>query len=212
MKTRIFNLIIIDESGSMECIKQQAIDSVNETIQSIRAAQQRNEHQDHFVTIVTFNDYVKTVNECVAVDEINELTAESYQPNCCTALYDAMGFSLTALQPKVAQDDKVLVTVVTDGYENASREYSSKAIKALVDQLKAQGWVFAYIGANHDVEVVAASLSITNTMCFETTDDGVKKMSERLSNSRACWYDKVENRTADSEEDNKSFFAKWFGK
>jgi predicted outer membrane lipoprotein len=116
------------------------------------------------------------------------------------------------LQPKVAQDDKVLVTVVTDGYENASREYSSKAIKALVDQLKAQGWVFAYIGANHDVEVVAASLSITNTMCFETTDDGVKKMSERLSNSRACWYDKVENRTADSEEDNKSFFAKWFGK
>lgn len=212
MKTRIFNLIIIDESGSMESIKQQAIDSVNETIQTIRAAQQRNENQDHFVTLVTFNDYVKVVNECVGVDEVNELTAESYLPNCCTALYDAMGFSLNALKTKVAQDDKVLVTVVTDGYENASREYSGRAIKKLVDELKSRGWVFAYIGANQDVEAVAASISITNTMYFETTDEGVKKMSKNLSNSRACWYDRVEKREANSEEDNKSFFSKWFDK
>ena len=70
-------------------------------------------------------------------------TAETYQPDCCTALYDAMGISLGALRKKVAEDDKVLVTVVTDGYENASKEYSGKAIKVLVDELKVKGWVFS---------------------------------------------------------------------
>ena len=212
MKTRIFNLIIIDESGSMGTIKQQAINSVNETIQTIRAAQQRNENQEHFVTLVSFNDMVKTINECVAVDEVQELTAETYLPDCCTALYDAMGMSLNALRKKVADEDKVLVTVITDGYENASREYSGKAIKALVEELKTKGWVFAYIGANHNVEAAAASMSITNTMSFKATDEGVKDMCTGACYSRSAWYDKVESGEFDSEEDNKNFFQKWFDK
>ena len=212
MKTRIFNLIIIDESGSMEVIKQQAINSVNETIQTIRAAQERNENQEHFVTLVSFNDRVKTINDCESIDNVQELTASTYIPDCCTALYDAMGMSLNALRKKVADIDKVLVTVVTDGYENASREYSGKAIKALVEELKIKGWVFAYIGANHDVEAVAASMSITNTMNFEATDEGVKGMSYGVNYCRSDWYDKVESGEADSEEDNKNFFQKWFGK
>ena len=91
MKTKIFNLIIIDESGSMQSIKRAAIDSVNETIQTIRSAQKKHEEQEHYVSLVTFNDDVKTVYECVPVDEVKELTAETYQPDCCTALYDAMG-------------------------------------------------------------------------------------------------------------------------
>ena len=212
MKTRIFNLIIIDESGSMEVIKQQAINSVNETIQTIRAAQERNENQEHYITLVSFNDRVKTINDCESIDNVQELTASTYIPGCCTALYDAMGMSLNALRKKVADIDKVLVTVVTDGYENASREYSGKAIKALVEELKAKGWVFAYIGANHDVEAVAASMSITNTMSFEATDEGVADMCTGACYNRSAWYDKVESGEADSEEDNKNFFQKWFGK
>ena len=212
MKTRIFNLIIIDESGSMWSIKQQAINSVNETIQTIRAAQQRNENQEHFVTLVSFNDNVKTINDCVAVGEVHELTDKTYQPDCCTALYDAMGMSLNALRKKVANNDKVLVTIVTDGYENASIEYSGKAIKSLVEELKAKGWIFAYIGANHDVEAVAASMSITNTMSFEATDEGVADMCTGACYSRSAWYDKVESGKFDSEKDNKNFFKKWFDK
>ena len=210
MKTRIFNLIIIDESGSMWSIKQQAINSVNETIQTIRAAQNRNENQEHFVSIVSFNDDVKLINDCVSVDEVKELTNESYQPGCCTALYDAMGISLSTLSKRVAEEDRVLVTIVTDGYENASREYSGRDIKKLVEKLKKKGWVFAYIGANHDIEKVATSISITNTMCFETTEEGVKEMSKNLENSRACWYDRVERREEKAEESNKNFFSKWF--
>lgn len=206
MKTRIFNLIIIDESGSMQSIKKEAIDSVNETIQTIRSAQKKHEEQEHFVSLVTFNDDVKTVHDCVPVSEVTELTSETYQPACCTALYDAMGLSVNALRKKVADVDKVLVTVVTDGYENASKEYSGKAIKALVDELKAKGWVFAYIGANQDVEAVAASISITNTMNFEATCVGTTAMSEKLGRSRSRWFDKIAHGLSLPEEDNFNFF------
>ena len=206
MKTRIFNFIIIDESGSMQSIKKEAIDSVNETIQTIRSAQKKHEEQEHFVSLVTFNDDVKTVHDCVPVSEVTELTSETYQPACCTALYDAMGLSVNALRKKVADVDKVLVTVVTDGYENASKEYSGKAIKALVDELKAKGWVFAYIGANQDVEAVAASISITNTMNFEATCVGTTAMSEKLGRSRSRWFDKIAHGLSLPEEDNCNFF------
>lgn len=190
-ETKIYNLIIIDESGSMSCIRQQAMDSVNETIQTIRAAQERNENQEHFVTLVTFNDTATIVNDCAPINEIKELTAESYRPDCCTALYDAMGLSLSALQKKVSKEDKVLVTIVTDGYENASQEYNLRAIKALVEELKAKGWVFAYLGANQDAEEVAFSMSIDNAMRWESTREGTTRMSKRLNYSRSRWYDEA---------------------
>ena len=206
MKTRIFNLIIIDESGSMQSIKTAAIDSVNETTQTIRSAQKKHEEQEHFVSLVTFNDDVKTIYECVPVDEVKELTAKTYQPACCTALYDAMGISLNAHRKKVTEDDKVLVTVVTDGYENASKEYSGKAIKALVDELKAKDWVFAYIGANQDVEAVAATISITNTLRFKATSDGVRGMAGIVSRSRERLYCCMARPDFSAAEANENFF------
>ena len=206
MKTRIFNLIIIDESGSMQSIKKAAIDSVNETIQSIRAAAEKYSDQEHMVSLVTFHDAVKTICDCVPVIEVEELTAETYKPKCSTALYDAMGMSLNSLRPKVAETDKVLVTVVTDGYENASKEYSGKAIKALVDELKVDGWVFAYIGANQDVEAVAATISITNVLNFEATNIGTACMSERVVKGRARWFDKIAQGISSAVEDNCDFF------
>ena len=190
-ETKIYNLIIIDESGSMGCIRQQAMDSVNETIQTIRAAQERHTNQEHFVTLVTFNDNATIVNDCAPINEIKELTAESYRPDCCTALYDAMGISLNALRKKVAKGDKVLVTIVTDGYENASKEYNLRTIKVLVEELKAEGWVFAYLGANQDAEEVAFSMSIDNAMSWKSTREGTAHMSRKLNNSRARWYDEA---------------------
>lgn len=208
MKKKIFNLIIIDESGSMQSIKKEAIDSVNETIQTIRSAQCKHEEQEHLVTLVTFNDDVKSVYECVPVNEVKELTAENYCPDCCTALYDAMGMSLNALRKSVAEVDTVLVTIVTDGYENSSKEYDGKAIKALVDELKAKGWVFAYIGANHDVESAAINISITNVMSFEASDSGVRSMNRKMACARSRFFDRIADGNFSSAEANEDFFDK----
>ena len=206
MKTKVFNLIILDESGSMHSIKKEAIYSVNETVQTIRSAEKKNEEQEHFISLVTFNDEVKKVYDCVPTVEVKELTSEIYCPSCSTALYDAMGISLNELRHKVADDDRVLVTIVTDGYENASKEYNGKAIKALVDELKAKGWVFAYIGANQDVEKVAATISITNTMSFNTTPEDTMHMSECVNKSRLRFYFRMSKPNFNAIVENEHFF------
>lgn len=206
MKTKVFNLIILDESGSMHSIKKETIDSVNETVQTICAAEKKNEDQEHFISLVTFNDDVKKVYDCVPSLKVEVLTSEIYCPNCSTALYDAMGISLNELRHKVADEDRVLVTIVTDGYENASKEYNGSAIKALVDELKGKGWVFAYIGANHNVEKVASTISITNTMTFHTTSAGTQDMSKRLNKSRMNFFTRLSEQCFDSVAENEHFF------
>lgn len=206
MKTRVFNLIILDESGSMWCIKQAAINSVNETIQTIREAEKEHEDQEHYVTFVSFNSKMKTVCDCVPACEVKEITENDYKPNCNTALYDAMGMSLNALRPKVAESDRVLVTVVTDGEENSSKEFTGKAIKALVDELKGKGWIFAYIGANQDVEKVAATISITNTMTFEATPLGTMHMARRSNDSRKNFFARLGREDFDAAKENECFF------
>ncbi len=77
MKTRIFNLIILDESGSMSSIEKQAITGVNETVQTIRNAQKRHEDQEHFISLVSYNsDDVKSIYDCMEAEKVEELTAK----------------------------------------------------------------------------------------------------------------------------------------
>lgn len=206
MRTRIFNLIILDESGSMEYIKRAAVDSINESLQSIRRAQRNYEEQEHFVTFVTFNDDMKTLFECTPIDMVNDIAMKDYNPSCCTALYDAMGSSLKRLRKRVSGQDKVLVTVVTDGYENSSREYRARDIKSLVEELKGEGWVFAYIGANQDAKQVGAGLAIENTLEFSATELGTKEMSRRVSRGRDRLFCFMADEDYSASEANSSFF------
>ena len=207
MKTRIFNLIILDESGSMQSIKQAAINGMNETVQSIRDAQNKHEDQEHIVTLVSFNSSdIKTIYDCVPATEVKELTDNDYNPSCCTPLYDAMGYALNELRPKVGSEDKVLVTIITDGEENSSSEYNGKAIKSLVEELKGKGWVFAYIGANQDVEKVAATISVTNVMNFCATDHGTRGMLFSLRKSRDRMFSRIADGIFDACSENETFF------
>ena len=208
MKTRIHNLIILDESGSMESIKRAAINGMNETVQSIRDAQKKHEDQEHIVSLVSFNSSeIKGIYDCVPVAEVKELTDKEYVPDCCTPLYDAMGLSLNHLRAKVNDEDKVLVTIITDGEENSSSEYNSAAIKALVDSLKEKGWVFAYIGANQDVLKVAQTISITNVMNFSSTDFGTASAIASLRKSRDRMFSRIADGVFNSVSENTDFFS-----
>jgi Mg-chelatase subunit ChlD len=210
MKTRVFNLIILDESGSMSIIKSQAISGVNETVQTIRSAQAKHEDQEHYVTLVSFNsDAVKTIYDNIPAANIEELTDRQYEPNSCTPLYDAMGNSLNKLRKSVADNDVVLVTIITDGYENDSHEYTRPIIKKLVEELKAKGWVFTYIGANQDVEQAAMSIAVDNSMSFCASVEGTNTMFAKERRARSRFFDKVakgifyEDRYFDSDDDEE---------
>lgn len=189
---KIYNLIILDESGSMDVIKKQAIGGFNETVQTIKAAQVKHEEQEHFVSLVTFNsNAIRTVYDKVAVSEIGLLDEQSYLPNCCTPLYDAMGISLSALKYSVGKKDTVLVTIITDGEENSSSEFTAQGVKMLVEELKEKGWVFTYIGTNQDVEKVAATIAVTNVMNFEYSAEGTRKMFRKESRARSRFFNRI---------------------
>ena len=202
MKTRIFNLLILDESGSMCSIEKQAIDGVNETLQSVRAAQKKYEDQEHYVSFVTFNSSsIKTVLDRVEATKVEDITPAQYNPSCSTPLYDAIGKSVMELKKSVAENDKVLVTIITDGYENASREYSQSSVKALTEKLGQRGWTFAYIGANQDAMAVSHGLGIKNAMNFEATVCGTVMMSQKLAASRERWFNRISENDVNADED-----------
>lgn len=189
---RVHNLIIVDESGSMSRIYQPALTGLNETLQTIREAQKEHENQEHIVWLVTFDtSHFKQIYANTPAEKAEDITREQYRPCGGTPLYDAMGKSINQLRQMATADDVVLVTVITDGYENASREYNGKAIKALVEEMKGKGWVFTYIGANQDVEAVAASMSIDNRLAFEANDECTGAMFERECRSRKRFFSKL---------------------
>ena len=192
MKTRVFNLLILDESGSMKSIEKQAADSVNETLQSVRSAQKKYEDQEHFVSFVTFNsDGIKTVLDRAEALKAEDITHDQFNPACGTPLYDAIGQSVTELKKSITENDKVLVTIITDGYENASKEYNLASVKALTEKLGKEGWTFAYIGANQDAKAVSNSLGIVNALNFEATIQGAMKAGAIINASRERWFSRI---------------------
>lgn len=211
----IYNLIILDESGSMASIERQAVSSINETIQTIKSAQAKYPEQRQFITLISFSgvgiEGVKVLLDRMPAGDVSEISDNDYLPDSCTPLYDALGFGITSLDKAVGQEDTVLVTVITDGMENTSRIYSSDAIAELVALQRKKGWTFAYIGANQDSVEVAKTMNITNAMNFMATAEGTMEMSARLNRSRARLYNMLSESPAmaydctdffDGEEDS----------
>lgn len=213
-ETRIYNLIILDESGSMSSIREQALSGASETLQTIRAAQQENPDDHQMISFVTFDTgarrpFVRTIIDSEKIESVNDITPDQYQPYGGTPLYDAMGLSITALKELVKEGDHVLVTVITDGFENSSHIYSVEMIKELVESLTTQGWVFTYIGANQDSEQTASGLGIRSTMDFQASVQGSAMMWNKMRSSSREYYKKVRRQklygeAIDFEED---FFA-----
>ncbi len=191
---KVFNLIILDESGSMASIKQTAINGFNEVIQTVKEVGKQYPEQDHIVSLVTFNGLgIKTLHLNEPVGNISEIDAEKYVPASMTPLYDAMGHAISAQRQEAEKHVayNVLVTILTDGEENSSKEYTANSIKKLVEELKTKNWTFTYIGANHDVEKFAVTISINNTMTFQANDADMKQMFEREKSARMSYSKKI---------------------
>ncbi len=187
------NLIILDRSGSMMSIRKYAVDAVNETIATIRARQEANAADEKsYITFLVFCGCgLQTIYDHVPVEKVKPLGPDDYRPCCTTPLYDAIGCGITRLhsllEGKSAVSNAVQVTIVTDGYENSSHEFSRLAISSLIDAYKKEGWLFVYMGADHDVEKVAYELNIDNSLEFYKTEADVQQMSASLNSRSSKW-------------------------
>ena len=121
-KTQVYNVVILDKSGSMGSIKSAAVEGFNETLVGIKKAQEQfAETQQHYLSLVAFcGCEMKVLYDKVPVSEAQLLDMNEYQPCCSTPLFDAMGFTLTDIRKHVKElkDATVVVTIITDGMEN----------------------------------------------------------------------------------------------
>lgn len=194
MKTEIYNLIILDESGSMDCVKAQTISGCNEVINTIASAQQTYaETQEHYVSIFAFQDNDQKPSRYlvknVPVAKVCHINGEIYDPWGATPLYDAIGSTLVDLKSKVKDKEMAIanVTIITDGMENASKHYTLEQVAKMISALKEIGWSFNFIGANIDVKQTASSLNIDNSLEFQQDEMGTQQMFARERSSRMSW-------------------------
>ena len=209
-KHQVHNLIILDESGSMEPIKTTIIQGFNELVQTIQGIEKQFPEQEHFISFVSFNGLgQKMLHFIDPASKLKQIDDKTYKPDASTPLFDAMGFSINKLKQSLQEqsDYNVLVTILTDGEENASKEFSGNDIKNLVEELKQNRWTFTYIGTDHDVEKIAASLSINNTMVFEKNEDDIKRMFMEEQSARTKYSQKIR-----SNEDTSSNYFEDNGK
>ncbi len=201
VKTTVFNLIILDESGSMcDCTKA-TISGCNEVINVAQNFQK--EHSDaqrSLISIYAFQDGgpVKSRYLCKNVDTLtaHHITGKDYKPYGNTPLYDAIGSTLVDLRAVASthEDATAVVTIITDGMENSSTHFDRKRVRNLIEQLKEMGWTFNFIGANIDVDAVADDFAIDNRMAYEATPEGT---SDMFLNINACMVADMESRVAE---------------
>ena len=190
MNKRVFNLIIVDESGSMSIIRKQALIGMNETLETIIKMQEKYPDMEQRVTLLTFDTgHTDFKFDNVPAKQTRKLHYKEYNPGGGTPLYDAIGLGISRVNALTTADDNVLVTIITDGEENSSCEYNLSMINNLIEKLKKQNWTFTFIGTdNLDVEGMAHSLGTLNSLRFTQDEEGTKRMfkRERAARARYC--------------------------
>jgi hypothetical protein len=193
-KHQVHNLIILDESGSMDDIRETIVSGFNEVIQTIKGCSDQFPEQEHFVSVISFNALgIKTMFFNEPVDKLPVIDMDKYRPDAMTPLFDAMGHGINRLRAILTDktDCNVLVTVLTDGLENASKEFSGNDIKRLVNELKMERWTFTYIGTDHDVERVADSIAIDTVMRFGKDPAAMSAMFDKERKARFMYAKKM---------------------
>lgn len=172
-----FVSFLLDETGSMQSCLASTISGFNEYVQSLRGGQK---HGDVSFTLVKFNsERTQIVHQAVPMKDVAELDESNYQPGATTPLYDAIGRTVTAMEAalkrvKAKAKAKVLVVIMTDGQENASKEYDQKKIFSLIEAKKKEGWLFVFMGADQDAYAAAADLGVGkgSTMSYASQHTG----------------------------------------
>lgn len=189
-KSNTFYHIILDQSGSMSDCVNQTLKGLADQRKEILAISNEFPDQEIRVGLTVFDHNIELKYSNLSVTELSRMNSFHYQPNGQTALLDAIGMSVTATERlMVNEGDSAVIIILTDGYENASKEYSHKQIKELIQAKEETGkWSFTYLGATLDAVEIARSMNIKaeNSFAFEKKNmdkDAFARSSMALKNS-----------------------------
>jgi hypothetical protein len=164
----------------MSSIKNEAIGGFNAFVEG-----QKKEPGKASISLVIFDNVIETVHDKVSLKEVPVLTDAVFQPRGMTALYDAIGVTITKyLNEKTSKNEKTILAILTDGAENSSQEYSGAAAAELIKRAETEhNWEVLFLGANIDVSKVAASLNIASNKfaSFAATGKGMSDSYEAIN-------------------------------
>lgn len=166
-------VFLLDRSGSMYSFTEDTIGGYNSYLENEK------KNNNTRITTILFDDQYEILHDRVMIGEVNNITNKEYYTRGCTALYDAIGKTITQLEHKKV--DKVLFVITTDGLENASCEYNKNSVKDLI--AKHKNWEFMYIGANIDSYNEGTKIGIKkdNIANRSNSKEGMAKMFRALS-------------------------------
>ena len=174
MKKGLTELVfILDRSGSMSGLEKDTIGGFNSMLQK-----QREIDGECRITTVLFDNRYELLHDRIDIRAVAPMTEKEYCVGGCTALIDAIGrtiHKLVSVQKSTAEEyraEKVMFVIITDGEENASREYSLKQVKKMIEhEREAYGWEFVFLGANIDAVRTAGQFGINSDRAADYLPD-----------------------------------------
>ena len=152
--------IVLDRSGSMAKVREEALTGLNEELGVL----EKNATEAEQKTTVTLTTFSTRVDEPRRLDVGERVTEEEYKCVGWTSLADAVAAtikSLQEIQTNETEDTAYLVTIVTDGQENASKEHTMRDVSVMIKTLESQGnWTFVFMGCGDNVFTVARTLGV----------------------------------------------------
>jgi uncharacterized protein YegL len=166
LKTHV--IFILDESGSMCGTATDVRGGFNTYIETLK-----HDGNEYVLSAIKFETKVTPLFANLPLEQVPSLTEKNYTPGGSTALYDAIGFALAEV--KIVGNDRFIVIIMTDGFENASKEFTKEMIIGKIERREKRGnWTFVYMGADQDAWAVASSLGFAqgNVLSYASADTG----------------------------------------
>ena len=194
---------IVDCSGSMVSIGKEVKDGFNAFIK-----EQSGLPGKCLATVVKFNDKVRVVHHGVDIQRLPEADSNTFKPEGTTALHDAICKTIVLVKNKIAslarKPARVIVMLLTDGYENASAKYTNKDAIRLIKQCEELSWTFTFIGANQDAIAAGTQIGFKADNCLSYTADGLHASETWNNMSANCRRQRCGESSAWKEEERAS--------
>ena len=197
-------IMVLDRSGSMASTIEETIAGFNSFIK-----EQKKAGENGKVSLFQFDNEFDIIHNGISLSKVPELTTKTFVPRGSTALYDAVGRSINTAAERYGDKtpDTVLFVILTDGMENASKEFKAEDIKKLIEKKTDEGWQFIFVGADKDAITtgVGMGISASNSVNYMATAAGSTTAFETLSRNTSMYRSaKVKNRDMGS---TSAFFA-----
>lgn len=180
---------VIDQSGSMSGSEGQTIEGFNSQLKTVQQLKSENPENEYIISVSYFEDEVTNIVKFEAIEQIQMLSRENYKPGGLTALYDGIGQSIDEIRKKydfeIKQDlASVVMVILTDGGENASKLYKQFQIAEMIKELDKTGkWTFSFLGADLDASQASGSLNIHPENIISFSKENYAGMMDQMSSS-----------------------------